>query len=57
MEAYLNDRHHEDHGYTMAEDKEQGSASGIKSILQKCLRLLDEDDTEDEETCGGGECE
>ncbi len=57
MEAYLNDRHHEDHGYTMAEDKEQGSARGIKSILQDCLRLLDEDSTEDEETCGGGERE
>ena len=23
MEAYLNDRHHEDHGHTMADDKEQ----------------------------------
>ena len=53
MEAYLKDRHHEDHGYTMAEDKQHGGARSVKGILQDCLRLLDDDDTEDEETHNG----
>ena len=57
MEAYLNDRHHEDHGYTMAEDKKQGNAESVKEILQDCLRILEGDDTDEEETHGGGEHE
>ena len=54
MEAHLNDRHHEDRGYTMAEDK-KGNAEGVKEILQDCLRILEVEDTDEEETQGGEE--
>ena len=53
MEAHLNDRHHEDRRYTVAEDK-KGNAERMKEILQDCLRILDVQDTDEEETHGGG---
>ncbi len=50
LEAHFMDRHHEDHGYTMAEDKQQ---EGARNILHGCLTLLNDDDTENEETHNG----
>ena len=57
MEAYLNDRHHEDHGHTMAEDKEQGAAGSMREILQACLRILEGDEEDEEDTHSGEEHE
>ena len=57
MEAYLNDQHHEDHGYTMAEDKKQGAAESLKEILQDCLRILEGDEEDEEDTHSGEEHE
>ena len=57
MEAHLNDRHHEDRGYTVAEDR-RGDAEKMKMILQDCLRILDVRDTDkEEESQDGGEHE
>ena len=43
MEAYLNDQHHEDHGHTMAEDKEQAPGNPTHGVakIETLIKYLD----------------
>ena len=46
MEAYLNDRHHEDHGHTMADDKEQapGNPTRGATVIGTLIGCQDHED-------------